>query len=94
MSIFSLYYLAEAVRSNNLGLATSLVDAGCDVNLADRMHQAPIHEAIRQGNMEIIKIILFTLSTLFLILASRVTYKYIFKCTPPESSVITGISLF
>ncbi|KAK7506161.1 hypothetical protein BaRGS_00002273 [Batillaria attramentaria] len=38
----------EAVRNNNLKIAQLLLDAGCDINMADRGHQAPIHEAIRQ----------------------------------------------
>ena len=42
-------FLTEAVRNNNLEIAQLLLDAGCDINLADRLHHAPIHEAIRQG---------------------------------------------
>lgn len=37
------------MRLNNLEMAQSLLEAGCNINLADRLHHAPIHEAIRQG---------------------------------------------
>lgn len=41
----------EAVRSSNLDIAQMLIEAGCNINLSDRLSHAPIHEAIRQGKL-------------------------------------------
>ena len=49
MNVLFVDFVTEAVRNNNLEIAQLLLDAGCDINLADRLHHAPIHEAIRQG---------------------------------------------
>ena len=49
MNVLSVDFVTEAVRNNNLEIAQLLLDAGCNINLADRLHHAPIHEAIRQG---------------------------------------------
>ena len=53
-------FVTEAVRNNNLEIAQLLLDSGCDINLADRTQQAPIHEAIRQGqNSELISLCVY-----------------------------------
>ena len=49
MNVLFVDFVTEAVRNNNLEIAQLLLDAGCNINLADRLHHAPIHEAIRQG---------------------------------------------
>ena len=39
----------DSIRNNHMEVAAVLVDSGCDVDLADRYKQAPLHAAIRQG---------------------------------------------
>ncbi|CAL1531594.1 unnamed protein product [Lymnaea stagnalis] len=40
--------LLEAISSNHTGAAKIIIQSGCDVNQADRLHWAPIHAVIRQ----------------------------------------------
>jgi len=40
--------LLEAISNKNTEIAKTFIDSGCNVNLADRTHEAPIHILIRQ----------------------------------------------
>lgn len=39
----------EAITKDYLDIALYLIDAKCDVNLQDRLKQAPIHTAVSKG---------------------------------------------
>ena len=52
---FSTCSVLEAIHNGFTDIAQLLIDSKCDVNLTDRLHQAPIHLAIAKGQPTVCK---------------------------------------